>query len=150
MKLAAMMDEAVALEERIRSCYVLLGKVTDDGAAHELRALAREEKSHVNVLRAGKDFMVRAPEAFADEMVIGDEIRSGIKAACDLEAGLKTRKLEFAKALKRIQELEKKCERIYLDTALAFEDYALKKLFEILAWADAEHRQRLERLIASL
>jgi hypothetical protein len=144
------MDEAIALEERIQSCYGLLSKLSADGLAHEFRELAREEKSHVNVLRTGKSFVIRAPEVFAGEMVLGEEIRSGIKAACDLEAGLKAQKLEFAKALKRIHDLERKCERIHLDTALEFKDYSLKKLFEILARADAEHRQRLERLIAEL
>jgi hypothetical protein len=144
------MDEAIELEERIRSCYALLSKATQDGAALELRQLAREERSHGNVLRTGKRFVVRAPDVFAGEIIPGEEIRSGIKAACDLETGLMTRRLRFSSGLKRIHDLEKKCERIHSNTALEFKDYSLRKLFEILARADAEHRQRLERLIAGL
>jgi rubrerythrin len=45
---------------------------------------------------------------------------------------------------------EKKFERVHMKTAVGFKDFALKKLFEALARADAEHRQRLERLIARL
>jgi rubrerythrin len=37
-----------------------------------------------------------------------------------------------------------------MNTAVEFKDYSLKKLFEALARADAEHRQRLERLIDQL
>jgi len=58
--------------------------------------------------------------------------------------------LEYAQALKKIYDLEKKFERVHMNTAVEFKDYSLKKLFEALARADAEHRQRLERLIAQL
>jgi rubrerythrin len=144
------LDEAIELEEKIQSCYGLLSKVTQDGIAEELRQLAREEKSHINVLRTGKNFVIRAPDAFGLETVSDTEIRLGIKAAADLEKGLKAQKMEYPQALKRVYDLEKKYERIHMNTAVEFKDYSLKKLFEALARADAEHRQRLERLIDQL
>jgi rubrerythrin len=150
MELTVTLDEAIELEERIQSCYGLLSKVTQDGIAEELRQLAREEKSHINVLRTGKNFVIRAPDMFGQEMVSDTEIRLGIKTATDLEEGLKAQKMEYLQALKRVYDLEKKYERIHLSTAVEFKDYSLKKLFEALARADAEHRQRLERLIARL
>jgi len=150
MRLMVTLDEAIELEERIRSCYTLLCKVAQDGIAEELRQLAREEKSHVNVLQTGKNFVVRTPRAFGQETVSDSEIRLGIKAAADLEEGLKAQKLEYSQALKKVYDLEKKYERIHLNTAGEVRDYSLKKVFEALARADAEHRQRLERLIARL
>jgi len=150
MRLLVTLDEAIELEERIRSCYEFLSKVTQDGIANELRQLAREEKSHINVLRTGKNFVIRTPDVFGQETVSDTEIRLGIKAACKLEEGLKTQKMEYPQALKKVYDLEKKFERVHMNTAVEFKDYSLKKLFEALARADAEHRQRLERLIAQL
>jgi len=150
MRLAITMDEAIELEERIQSCYGLLSKATQDGVAQELKQLAHEEKSHVSVLRTGKNFVVRAPDVFGGEAVSDTELRSGIKAAADLEERLKAQKMEYPRALKRICDLEKKCERIHINAAGEFKDYFMKKLFEALARADAEHRQRVQRLIARL
>jgi rubrerythrin len=150
MRLLATLDEAIELEEKIQVCYGLLSKASQDGSAEELRQLAREEKSHVNVLRTGKNFVIRTPDAFGQEIVSDADIRTGIKAAADLELALKTQKLEYTQALKRIYDLEKRYERIHMNTAAEFKDYSLKKLFEALALADAEHRQRLERLMAQL
>jgi hypothetical protein len=150
MRLTVTLDEAIELEERIQSCYGLLCRVAKDGIVNELRQLAREERSHISVLRAGKNFVIRAPEAFGRETVSDTEIRLGIKAAADVEEGLKSQRLEYPQALKRVYDLEKKFERIHMNTAVEFKDYSLKKLFEALALADAEHRQRLERLIAQL
>jgi hypothetical protein len=150
MRLLVTLDEAIELEEKIQSSYVLLSKATQDGMAEELRQLALEEKSYRNVLRTGKSFVIRTPDVFGQEIVSDTDIRNGIKAAADLEEGLKTQKLEYTQALKRIYDLEKRYERIHMNTAVEFKDYSLKKLFEALARADAEHRQRLERLMAQL
>jgi rubrerythrin len=150
MRLLVTLDEAIELEEKIQACYGLLSKASQDGTAEDLRQLAREEKSHVNVLRTGKNFVIRAPDVFGLETVSDSEIRTGIKAAADLEEGLKTHKLEYTQALRRIYDLEKRCERIHINAAAEFRDYSLKKLFEALARADAEHRQRLERLVVQL
>jgi rubrerythrin len=150
MRLLVTLDEAIELEQRIRSCYEFLGRLTQDGVAAELRELAHEEKSHINVLKTGKNFVVRTPDLFGQETVSDIEIRLGIKAAADVEEGLKTQKLGSSQALKKIYDLEKKFERVHMNTAVEFKDYSLKKLFEALARADAEHRQRLERLIAQI
>ena len=150
MRLLVTLDEAIELEARIQACYEFLSKVTQDGVAAELRQLAREEKSHINVLRTGKNFVIRTPDVFGQETVSDTEIRLGIKAASELEEGLKTQKMEYPQALKKVYDLEKKFERVHMNTAVEFKDYSLKKLFEALARADAEHRQRLERLIGQL
>jgi len=150
MKLTAVLDEAIELEEKIRSCYELLSKVTEDGVSAELKQLAREEKSHVNVLKTGKNFVFRTPDRFGQETVSDTEIRKGIKAVACLEGNLISRKTEFSQGLKKLYGLEKKFERVHMNTAVEFKDFSLKKLFEALARADAEHRQRLERLIAQL
>jgi rubrerythrin len=150
MRLLVTLDEAIDLEQKIQSCYEILSRIAADGIAAELRQLAHEEKSHINVLRTGKNFVIRTPDVFGQETVSDTEIRLGIKAAADIEEGLKAQKLEYAQALRRVYDLEKKFERVHMNTAVEFKDYSLKKLFEALARADAEHRQRLERLIALL
>ena len=150
MRLLVTLDEAIELEQKIQSCYEFLSKITQDGTAEELRQLAREEKSHINVLRTGKNFVIRTPDAFGQETVSDTEIRLGIKTAANLEEGLKTQKMEYPQALKKVYDLEKKFERVHLNTAVEFKDYSLKKVFEALARADAEHRQRVKRLIACL
>jgi rubrerythrin len=150
MRLLVTLDEAIDLEQKIQSCYEILSRIAADGSAAELRQLAHEEKSHINVLRTGKNFVIRTPDVFGQETVSDTEIRLGIKAAADIEEGLKAQKLEYAQALRRVYDLEKKFERVHMNTAVEFKDYSLKKLFEALARADAEHRQRLERLIALL
>lgn len=148
MRLMAVLDEAIELEEKIRSCYELLSKVTEDGVSAELKQLAREEKSHANVLKTGKNFVFRTPDLFGQETVSDTKIRLGIKTVADLEEGLKNQKTGFQEGLKKLSGLEKKFERVHVNTAVEFKDFSLKKLFEALARADAEHRQRLERLIA--
>lgn len=150
MKLLAVLDDAIELEERIRSCYELLSMITEDGVSSELKQLAREEKSHANVLKTGKNFVVRTPDLFGQETISDDDIRRGIAALAGLEDSLKNQKTDVPEGLKKIFRLEKKLERVHMNTAVEFKDYSLKKLFEALARADAEHRQRLERLIARL
>jgi rubrerythrin len=150
MKLMGVLDEAIELEEKIRSCYELLSRLTEDGTSAELKQLAREEKSHANVLKTGKDFVVRTPDLFGQETISDTKIRLGLKAVADLEENLIGRKTDFPQGLKKLYGLEKKFEKVHMNTAVEFKDFSLKKLFEALARADAEHRQRLERLIAQL
>jgi rubrerythrin len=150
MKLLVVLDEAIELEEKIRSCYELLSKLTEDGVSAELKQLAREEKSHANVLKTGRNFVVRTPDAFGQETVTDTEIRKGIQDIGGLEDALKSQKAEFGQGLKKLYGLERKFEKVHMNTAVEFKDFSLKKLFEALARADAEHRQRLERLIAQL
>jgi rubrerythrin len=148
MRLLVTLDEAIELEKKIQACYEFLSRVTRDGMAAELRQLAREEKSHVHVLRTGKNFVTRTPGGFDLETVTDTGIRLGIETAAEVEAGLKSQRMMPCRALRKLHDLEKKYERIHINAAVEFKDYPLKKLFEALARADAEHRQRLERLIA--
>lgn len=150
MRLLAVLDEAIELEEKIRSCYELLSRITEDGVSDELKQLAREEKSHANILKTGKSFIVHTPDLFGQEMISDDDIRRGIAAFAGLEDSLKNQKTDVLEGLKKVFRLEKKLERVHMNTAVEFKDYSLKKLFEALARADAEHRQRLDRLIARL
>ena len=147
MKLAAMLDQAIGLEEKIHACYRALSRLSEDGLAAELKALAQEEKSHINVLKTGKSFVFRAPEAFGGEMISDAEIRMGLKAAGELEADLAAARVGFADGARRLSGLEKKFEKVHFHTSVEINDFCLKKLFEALARADAEHRQRLDRLL---
>jgi hypothetical protein len=150
MRLIVTLDEAIELEERIFACYEYLRKISQDGAAEEMKNLAREERSHINVLKTGKNFVYRAPDLFGEETISDIEIRLGIKAASVLLDDLIAQRADFRKGLRRIYDLEKKFERVHMNTALEFKDFSLKKLFETLALADAEHRKRLERVISTL
>jgi rubrerythrin len=150
MNLTVTLDEAIALEEKFSSCYELLTRAAGDGQSTELKILAREEKNHASVLKTGKNFVIRAPDLFGLEKISDIEIRLGIKTAENLREDLIAGKADFRQGLKRLYNLERKFERIHLTTAAEIKDFSLKKLFEALARADAEHRQRLERLMARL
>jgi rubrerythrin len=150
MKLAVTIDEAIAVEEKFSSCYEHLSHVAEDGQSAELRILAREEKNHASVLKTGKNFVFRAPDLFGQEKTSDLEIRLGLKTAQDLQADLMAGKADFRQGLRRIHDLERKFERVHMSTASEIKDFSLKKLFEALARADAEHRQRLERMMARL
>jgi rubrerythrin len=150
MSLMAVLDEAIELEDKIRSCYEILSRSTEDGISDELRELARDEKSHANVLKTGKSFVIRTPDLVGQEKVSAAGIYLGLKTIAALEDSLKNGKTGLREGLKRLRCLERKFERVHLNTAVEFKDYALRKLFEALARADAEHRQRLERLISRL
>ncbi len=150
MKLAAMLEEAIGLEEKIHACYRALSRLTGDGVSAELKALAQEEKSHISVLKAGKNFVFRTPEAFGRQAISDLEIRSGLKAAGELEADLEASRVSFADGARRLADLEKRFEKVHFNTSVEINDFSLKKLFEALARADAEHRQRLDRLLDNL
>ena len=150
MKLAAMLDDAIGLEEKILACYRALSRLTGDGISAELKALAQEEKSHISVLKTGKNFIFRTPEVFGREAISDAEIRTGLKAAGDLEADLEASRVGFVDGARRLSELERKFEKVHFNTSVEIHDFSLKKLFEALARADAEHRQRLDRLLAGL
>jgi len=148
MRLTVTLDEAIELERLIASCYEILSGISENSISEELKKLSREEKSHISVLKTGKNYVFRAPDAFGDERVSDIEIRLGQKVAADLFDDLEAGKTNFRQGLKRLYDLEKKFERVHMNTAVEFKDPSLKKLFETLALADAEHRKRLERLIA--
>jgi hypothetical protein len=150
MKLTVTLDEAIAVEEKFSSCYEHLSQAAGDGQSAELRILAREEKNHANVLKTGKNFIFRAPGLFGQEKISDIDIRLGLKAAGDLQEDLIAGRAEFRQGLRRLHDLERKFERVHMRSAAEFKDFSLKKLFEALARADAEHRQRLERMIARL
>jgi hypothetical protein len=150
MNLVAMLDEAIELEEKIHACYEALSRLSPDGITDELTALAREEKSHISVLKTGKNFVFRAPEAFGGELITDIEIRTGLRAAGELQTDLKADKLDLPTGVKRLSDLEKRYEKVHLNTAVEISDFSLRKLFEALARADAEHRQRLDRLLVRI
>jgi rubrerythrin len=150
MKLAAILDEAIGLEEKIHACYRALSRLSGDGVSAELKELAQEEKSHISVLKTGKNFVFRTPEAFGREVISDVEIRMGLKAAGELEEDLASDRVGFTDGARRLSDLEKRFEKVHFHTSVEINDFSLKKLFEALARADAEHRQRLDRLIASL
>lgn len=150
MKLIAMIDEAIGLEEKIHACYQALSRLTGDGLAAELKALAQEEKTHISVLKTGKNFVFRAPEAFGREAVSDIDIATGVKAAGALEADLTSARVGFVDGTRRLADLEKRFEKVHFAASVMILDFSLKKLFEALARADAEHRQRLDRLLARL
>ena len=64
--------------------------------------------------------------------------------------GFAERARGFAEGARRLANLEKRFERVHFHTSVEINDFSLKKLFEALARADAEHRQRLDRLLTDI
>jgi len=151
MNLLITLEEAIRLEEMVSRCYYLLSMIApDESLSWELNKLSLEEKNHVTVIKTGKDFAFKNPELFGKEAISDEEIRLGIRLTENLIDDLEQKRVALRPALKRVYDLEKKFEAIHMNTAVEFREPSLKQLFDALSKGDAEHRQRLEAILAQI
>jgi rubrerythrin len=149
MRLNQLLDQGTLLEETISSCYECLAQVCPDSAvAWRLRKMAREEKNHANILRSGKSYLKMVPSAFGVEIMTAGEIKAGLGLAQDLLRTL-SETGDFAAGLSMLLELERRFEKVHLDTSVEIKDPSLKKLFHDLSLEDKSHIQSLEEIIAA-
>ena len=149
MNLAGLWDDAIEIQGQLSDCYEALSRTKKNGAARELKTLAAEERDHVSVLLAGKSVALGVPEAGPSGGADG-EIEAGLESARELWADISDGRLDLSEALSRLALLEERFEKVFLEAAIKAGDFSLKKLFEALAKAEAEHRHRLGRLLAGL
>lgn len=148
MSLSAFILDAIDLENLIAEIYQLAAALApDENIAGELTRLSGEERDHANLLRAGKNYHTRAPEAFGQPLITREELLSGLKAAQDLLVRIENKTLLLPQILGELIELESRFEKIHLHTLVEIRDESLKKLFQRLAGGDREHINRLARLL---
>jgi rubrerythrin len=150
MSLTNLWDNAIEIQGQLSACYAALSRTPRSDASRELKTLAAEEENHVSVLRAGKNVALQAPGDSDREKSAKADIESGLESVEDLQAAIEAGRIELSEALRRLSILEEKFEKFFLEAAIEAGDFSLKKLFEVLARAYAEHRRRLGRLLAGL
>lgn len=150
MKMMAALDLAIQIEEKFYECYVAIRhNFPDETMDVELEKLAVEEVGHKNLLKTGKNYLLRAPQAFPEEIDLEPELQSGRDDLSALQNDLQTESLDLRTALERIYKLELKFEQVHLQTLAQVTDNSLKQLFEALSAGDKEHRERLGSMMAS-
>ncbi len=151
MLLSKLIIEAIDLEALIAEIYKQASELApDENIVRELTSLAGEELAHANLLRTGRNYLTRAPEAFGEATISREELLQGLKATQELLGMIEAKSLLLPQILERLIELETQFEKIHLQTIAEIQEESLKKLFQKLAGEDRKHTERLTRLLESL
>jgi rubrerythrin len=150
MKMSEFLDLGIRLEETISACYEGLCRLSSDQAlSWRLKKIAQEEKNHAQILESGKKYARMVPAAFGKEMMTAAEIKTGLRLASGLLKKIQ-KKSDLQASLKTLLKLEKRFEKVHLDTSIEIRDESLKKLFLNLSQEDKTHTQSLEEIISAL
>jgi rubrerythrin len=150
MDISHFLDLSIELETQLSKNYEALASVSgDDSLTKRLKSLAAEELNHANILRLGKNYYAAMPDLFAGVTVGGKEVQTGIARAANLHASL-GQGLSLADGLEKMLLLERRFERVHLDTSVKLNNPSLKKLFVDLCHGDRNHVCVLQGMIASL
>ncbi len=151
MSLSIIMVEAIDLEILLSEIYRKTAELApEESIGKELILLAGEELAHANLLRTGRNYLTRAPEAFGEATISREELLQGLKATQELLGMIEAKSLLLPQILERLIELETQFEKIHLQTIAEIQEESLKKLFQKLAGEDRKHTERLTRLLESL
>lgn len=151
MGISTIIIMAIDLENLLAEIYQLAAELApSENISRELVRLAGEEREHANLLRAGRNYQARVPEAFGQAGVSKEELLEGIKAGRDLLARIENKRLLLPQILDELIKLESRFEKIHLHTLVEIQDESLKKLFQRLAGEDRDHLNRLTRLLELL
>jgi len=147
MNLDDFLDLGIKLEEALCACYEGLSRISsNENLAWRLNKMALEEKNHARILASGKEYIKMIPDAFGCKLMTASEIYTGIALAENLL--LKIRQASSPeKGLRKLLELERRFEKVHLDTSIEIRDPSLKKLFQDLSQEDKTHAQSLEEII---
>jgi iron-sulfur cluster repair protein YtfE (RIC family) len=108
--------------------------------------MALEEKNHAEILRSGKNYIKLIPDAFGRQIMTASEVKTGLLMARSLLQTIR-QKPDLETQLKGLLELERRFEKVHLDTSVEIKDLSLKKLFQDLSQEDKTHIQKLEEII---
>jgi rubrerythrin len=147
MNLDDFLNLGIQLEEAICACYEGLSRISsNEDLVWRLAKMAREEKNHARILASGKEYIKMIPDAFGSKLMTGSEIRNGLSLAENLL--LKIRQASSPdEGLKELLELERRFEKVHLDTSIEIRDPSLKKLFQDLSKEDKTHIDSLQEVI---
>ncbi len=148
MKVMAAINLSIQIEKNISECYAKVNETFPENMLREdLEKLARDELTHMELLRTGKKYVFKAPEAFPESVSLNKELKQGHFLTCKLKSDLEKNKLTFYKALMKLHALEKRYERVHLNTLIEVKDSSLAELFKALAAGDNSHWERLETMM---
>jgi rubrerythrin len=147
MNLDDFLNLGIQLEEAICACYEGLSRISsNEDLVWRLAKMAREEKNHARILASGKEYIKMIPDAFGSKLMTGSEIRNGLSLAENLL--LKIRQASSpGEGLRELLELERRFEKVHLDTSIEIKDLSLKKLFQDLSKEDKTHIESLQEVI---
>jgi rubrerythrin len=151
MNITKMLSQAIELELKVSECYEKMSQMTPYEALKlELKKLGKEELVHANLLRTGRRYASKDPDFFHDEHVSDQEIEDNLHLIGNLIQNIENKTITIDAALKKICELESRCEKVHMARIVETMDPSLKKLFEALSAGDREHTQRLEKIACAL
>jgi rubrerythrin len=151
MSVVLTLNQAILLEQKFAECYEKMSEIVfDKYISDELKILAQEEISHVNLLKTGLNFAKKEPELFQDTKISSMEIDRGIKMLIRLTESLQNKDIDIMDGIHRIYDLEMVFEEVHLNKIAEFEEPTMKQLFEALSKGDRSHRERLEQLVSKL
>ncbi len=79
MNLIATLDLAIEIERALSESYMKVCELfADEPICGELEKLGREEIGHMNLIRTGKSYALKAPEAFPRESDFYEEMKRGL------------------------------------------------------------------------
>jgi len=149
MHILNFLDEAIALETAVASCYEEMGRMAaEESTADRFLKLRDEENNHARVLGIGKDFVRKAPDLFGATVMDEVELRAGLAFTRAILEELQAGRLEFREALTRIRDLEASYERVHMATVVAIKDETLRDLFTRLSRDDRDHVTVLEEILS--
>jgi rubrerythrin len=145
------LNRAILLEQKFAECYEQMSEIVfDKYVSDQLKILAQEEISHVNLLKTGLSFAIKEPDLFEGTKISPIEIDRGIKMLIGLKESLNNKDIGIMESILKIYDLEMIFEEVHLNKIADFEEPSMKELFEALSKGDRSHRQRLEKLAEKL
>ena len=148
MYLNQALDTAVKIEAELAECYRLMSLMDSrEIFFNTLKILSQEEISHLNALKAGKNYLYQAPEEFGEVRTALEDLENGLSRIKEFHQALETGSMDLKTALQTMHSLEKSYEKVHLTTLMSIQNEELKRLFQALCNYDQEHRKRLERLL---
>ena len=151
MRIIPFLEEAALLEDTLASCYGALAKVAaGEALTLKFQQLEREENNHARIIRAGKNYELKAPDVFDKANVDVTEIKSGSSSARLVLEDVRSSRIDFRVAVSRLRNLEARFEKIHLDTLVSFNDEMLRELFRNMARDDRRHVDVLEEILSGL
>ena len=147
MNIQDLMTAAAELELVAAKLYDTLADVSaDETLTRALRAISNDEVCHANALSVGKKVHQEGPDVFSRINMEEEEIQQGIQEGTGFRAELKSG-FDLTEGLKKMIELERRFERIHINTSIKITNPSLKRLFEALTKGDRSHIITLNRLI---
>jgi rubrerythrin len=141
---------AAELEMLASKLYLSLADLSPGSdSVRQLRSLANEEVNHANILNRGKEYYEGMPDFFSGQKIGDDELWVALEEAKRFQA-LLIPGFSLLEGLERMLRLERRFEKIHMDSSVGIVEPSLKKHFVDLMRGDQSHMALLKKLIESL